>query len=189
MSIDPQSAVLSLNEVARVEKRTRDAFYYAGSSIYLIMWGALTALINVIAQFWPDRAMAMAGLIKLFGLVAGLAIAYSQKSRRHDDNAIRILWAVVVLSLFGALWEGLLGLGDLALRQRCAIQSSLYMMGFVLAGLWVGRFFLFYGAVATAAIVAGYLWSGAWFNLWLAAVVGGGMLLGGLYVRRIGVAQ
>jgi hypothetical protein len=190
MSIDPESAVLSLSEVERVEKRTRDAFYYAGSSLYLILWGLLTALGNLLSQFWPGSAGRVWHVILPVGLLLCFAIGYGQRAAgRQNQTALRILWALAVLSLYKTLWEHFLGLGSLDPRQLCAIESSFYMMGFVLAGIWVGRFFMICGATVTALIVAGYLWSGPWFNLFLAVVEGGGMILGGLYVRRIGVRQ
>jgi len=36
----------------------------------------------------------------------------------------------------------------------------------------------------TGLILAGYFWSGEWFNLWLAIVNGGGFVLCGLWMRR-----
>jgi hypothetical protein len=190
MSIDPESAVLSLSEVARVEKRTRDAFYYAGSSVYLILWGVLTAGGDVAMQLWPHHAGLIWDCIHAFGLALCFAIALIQRSAgRHNEAALRILCALVVLTLYRALWEHGLGLGGLDPRQQCAIVSSFYMMGFVLAGIWVGRFFMLCGLVVTALILAGYLWAGPYYNLFLACAVGGGMVLCGLWVRRIGVDQ
>ena len=51
----------------------------------------------------------------------------------------------------------------------------------MLAGLRLGRFFIYLGITVTALTVAGYLWSDDRYPLWLAAVVGGG-----LWLRRLG---
>ena len=40
------------------------------------------------------------------------------------------------------------------------------------------------GLGLTALILAGYVWAGAAFPLWLAAVSGGGFILCGLWMRR-----
>ena len=40
------------------------------------------------------------------------------------------------------------------------------------------------GLGLTALVLAGYVWSGAAFPLWLAAVSGGGFILCGLWMRR-----
>jgi hypothetical protein len=53
-----------------------------------------------------------------------------------------------------------------------------------LAGLWFGAAFAALGLGLSALALAGYLWSGEGFNLWLAAVNGGGFILCGLWMRR-----
>ena len=40
------------------------------------------------------------------------------------------------------------------------------------------------GAAVIALTLIGYLWAGPWFELWMAFVNGGGLLLGGLWMRR-----
>ena len=51
-------------------------------------------------------------------------------------------------------------------------------------GLWFGPAFSAIGLGLTALILAGYVWSGAAFPLWLAVVYGGGFILCGLWMRR-----
>ena len=36
----------------------------------------------------------------------------------------------------------------------------------------------------SALALAGYFWAGEWFELWMAFVDGGGLMLGGLWMRR-----
>ena len=57
------------------------------------------------------------------------------------------------------------------------------MFGYAVAGLWLGRAFVVIGLLITALTVVGYLWSGAWFDLYLALVAGGGLALCGLWMR------
>ena len=40
------------------------------------------------------------------------------------------------------------------------------------------------GAGITALTLIGYFFAGAWFELWMAFVDGGGLMLGGLWMRR-----
>jgi hypothetical protein len=51
-------------------------------------------------------------------------------------------------------------------------------------GLWLGRALVAIGLGITALIVAGYLWIHVWFDLYLALVAGGGLILCGLWMRR-----
>ena len=51
-----------------------------------------------------------------------------------------------------------------------AFQPSLAMLGMVLAGLWLERFFLVLGLVGAALIALGMLLSRPWLTLWMAVV-------------------
>ena len=43
MTIESPEAIASLQDIAEVEKRTREALCYSGSSAIFIMWGVLVA--------------------------------------------------------------------------------------------------------------------------------------------------
>ena len=58
------------------------------------------------------------------------------------------------------------------------------MLLYIIAGLWFGHAFVAIGLFITALALAGYFWAGAWFELWMAFVDGGGLMLGGLWMRR-----
>jgi hypothetical protein len=60
------------------------------------------------------------------------------------------------------------------------------MLGIVLMGLWLGRFFIFLGLSVTTLTVIGYFWSGDWFPLWMALVSGGGLIAAGWWLRHQG---
>jgi hypothetical protein len=75
-------------------------------------------------------------------------------------------------------------LSPLTSRQQQVFWQTLVMFSYVLAGFWVGRFFLYLGLVVIVLILIGYYLSGPWFTLWLAVVFGGGLIAGGLWLRR-----
>ena len=53
-------------------------------------------------------------------------------------------------------------------------------------GLWFGRAFVAIGLGIIALTLIGYFFvAGGAFLLWMAAVNGGGLILGGLWMRRI----
>ena len=58
------------------------------------------------------------------------------------------------------------------------------MLPYVMAGLWFGWVFVAIGSAVIALTLIGYFFAGDWFNLWMAFVNGGGILLGGLWMRR-----
>jgi hypothetical protein len=79
-------------------------------------------------------------------------------------------------------------LGPFKGRQLDAFWPLLFTLGYVLAGIWVGRFFIFCGLVIALLTVTGFWWAGPWFQLWMAVVNGGALILGGLWLRRQGAA-
>ena len=69
-------------------------------------------------------------------------------------------------------------------RQLTIFSPIIVMCGYVLMGLWLGRFFSICGLLITALIVVGYFWIGDWLDLWMAVVFGGGLVLGGVWLAR-----
>ncbi|WP_431201211.1 hypothetical protein ACQ86E_18540 [Bradyrhizobium betae] len=54
-----------------------------------------------------------------------------------------------------------------------------------MTGLWLGTAFVAIGVVITAPTLIGFFFVGEAFPLWMAFVNGGGLILGGLWMRRI----
>ena len=59
------------------------------------------------------------------------------------------------------------------------------MLIYCIAGLWFGPAFIAIGLGITVLTLIGYFFvTGFAFLLWMAAVNGGGLILGGLWMRR-----
>ena len=58
-----------------------------------------------------------------------------------------------------------------------------FMLLYSIAGLWFGIGFVAIGLGITALTLVGYFFVGDWFELWMAFVNGGGLMLGGLWMR------
>jgi hypothetical protein len=60
------------------------------------------------------------------------------------------------------------------------------MLLYAIAGLWLGYAFVLIGVGISILTLIGYFYvGGEAFSLWMAFVNGGGLLLGGLWMRRI----
>jgi len=70
-----------------------------------------------------------------------------------------------------------------------AFQPSLYLLGIILAGLWLGRVFIILGLVGIALMLVGYLQAEPWLRLWMAVVQSGTLILGGVWLHRSGVPR
>jgi hypothetical protein len=189
MTIDPSEAAASLQDVATVERRTREAVFYAGSSTIFIMWGVLVACGYGLTEFYPRSA----GIVWLAIIATGCAataliIALRSRACPGETRDWRLIWALVALAAFGAVWSFLLG-PVVPRSMMYAFQPSLFLVGMILAGLWLGRFFFVIGLVGIALIGIGYLQSEPWLRLWMAAMQSGTLILGGVWLGRNGMPR
>jgi len=186
MSIDRDEAATSLNDIADIERRTREAMFYAGASPILILWGVLLAIGNVggwLLGHHPVQGWWWLG-IDVLGFIGTFGILYFRfrRFKRRLNYSFRLAYAALVLLGYAALLSVLLW--PLTDRQMAVFSPILVMCGYVLMGLWLGRFFAICGVLITALIVVGYFWIGDWLELWLAAVFGGGLIAGGIWLSR-----
>ena len=75
-------------------------------------------------------------------------------------------------------------LGHFGPRQLGAFWPIYFMTMYAIAGLWFGHAFIAIGAIVIALTLVGYFRLGDAFDLWMAFVNGGGLVLGGLWMRR-----
>lgn len=186
--MDRASAAASLSDVARAEQRTAEALIYGRSGSTLILWGVITAAAYLATQFYPALAPAIWPFVWTVGFVGTALLLSRRKGASKAGPSVlqwRLLGAQGALMVFGFLTLWLLGPIDG--RQADAFWPLLFMLGYVLAGLWVGRFFIVCGVIVAALTVAGYWLSGPWFSLWMAVVNGGALIVGGVWLRRVGV--
>jgi hypothetical protein len=187
MTLDPKEAAASLSDIDSVEQRTREALVYERSSDMLILWGVVVACGYVLTYALPGYSNTAWLVLTAAGVGGGLLIRRWRKEaqRGHPTLGQRLFYAQLVLIAYGALLMLLLW-PVITYRQIGAFWPVFVMFGHVLAGLWLGRFFIYLGITVTALVVAGYFWVGAWYPLWLAVVVGGGLIAAGLWLRRLG---
>lgn len=183
MSVDTETAATALDDIARVERRTREAIGYAHAGANLIWWGVLTGLAYAAQPFVGRAAPVLWGLTMAAGMLGTVVIAFRERRRRRSRrNEGRIIIGMLVLLAFGLLWTS-----EFHLRQTRELDLfwlTLSTCGLVLAGLWLGRFLILCGVAVTALAVAGYLWAGNWYDLYMAAVDGVGMVAAGVWLRR-----
>ena len=186
MTLDPKEAATSLDDIDTVQRRTREALYYASTSQVFLLWGVLMLVGHSLNWFKPHWAEYIWFVIDIGGFLATIAIVGRRMPRaRWRRDGMQWLLSYVALLIFGSII--VIELWPLTARQQQVFWPTLIMFGYVLAGIWVGRFFLFTGIAATIAILLGYYVTGDWFPLWLAFVFGGGLIAGSLWLRRVAV--
>jgi hypothetical protein len=190
MSLRPDDAAASLDAIAAVEQRTRHTLAYGRSSACFILWGVLLVFGYSVEQVFGFGSMTAArlfwGAVVVVGFIGTAAVIRRRRTAdaRTGATDLRLMYGQLVMYGYG--WIFVTMLWPLTPRQLEAFWPNVFMLGFVIAGLWLGRFFVLCGALVTALSLVGYVWAGDWFPLWMAATGGGGLIAGGLWLRRVG---
>ena len=189
MTLESREAIASLQDIAEVEKRTREALCYAGSSAIFILWGLLVAAGYGASMWQPAASRTIWLAVSLVGCIAtALIVAARRRAQPRVARDWRIIWAMVALMVYGTAWSWVLG--PVVPRHLIfAFQPSLVMLGMVLAGFWIGRFFITLGILGLALILVGEQLGEPWLRLWMAIAVSGTLIVGGLWLRHIGIAR
>lgn len=189
MTIEPNEAAASLRHIATIERRTREAVFYAGSSAIFIMWGLLVACGYALTGLYPKSAGAIWLVLPAVGCAAtALIIALRTRARPHEASDWRLVWAMLALTVYGAAWSSLLG----PIVPRSVLYGflpSLYLLGMILAGLWLGRVFIIVGVAGIALMLVGYLQPEPWLRVWMAVVQSGTLIAAGLWLHSNGVPR
>lgn len=183
MTLDPKEAANSLDDIATIERRTRETLFYAGSSDVFVLWGVLSVVANLVnwRQPWVSGAIwIVADIVGIAGTFVILARRVPRSQRRYLITHWGACYAAFLI--YGAIFVA--ELAPLTARQQNAFWPTLVTFGYVLLGIWIGRFFVYVGLASALLVLIGYFGLGDWFLPWMAAVIGGGSILLGLWLRR-----
>jgi hypothetical protein len=180
--IDSREASEALAEINEIARHVRQSRIYDLASLLLIMWGALTFAGYLVTYLTPRYAGYAWPAVYVVGIAGSAAISASNRARsgvRTFDA--RVFAAFLLFIAFGIFccW-----LGQFTPRQLGTFWPVYFMLVYTIAGLWVGHAFVAIGLSITALTLIGYFFIGAAFELWMAFVNGGGLVLGGLWMRR-----
>jgi len=180
--IDCQEASAALNEVDVIARRVRQSVIYQTASLMLILWGAIVAAGNVLWFLSPRTALTTWLVLDGVGVLGWMAIAILQRARsRVVAFDLRMLTAFTLFFLFGIL-TGMLG--HFGSRELGAFWATYVMLAYGMAGLWFGYAFVAIAIGVTVLTLIGYYFIATGFPLWMALINGGGLVLGGLWMRR-----
>jgi hypothetical protein len=182
--IDSKQAAESLSEINEIVRRVRQSRIYDLASLIMILWGVLVFAGNIATYVSPRHgnyiwiAVNVAGVL---GTLAVSAFSYSRTDLRTFDA--RMLVAYLLFFAFGFFCSNVLG--HFTPRQLGTFWPVYFMLFYSIAGLWFGYAFVAIGVGISALTLIGYFYvGGAAFLLWMAFVNGGGLILGGLWMRR-----
>ena len=182
-SINPQEAASALSEIDSIARRVRQSTIYNLASLMLIMWGGLT-FAGYLASYLSPRTAGYGWVaVYVAGIAGTVVISAVNKARSgirtFDFRMLAAFLLVIAFGIFASVW-----LGHFTPRMMGTFWPVYFMLFYTIAGLWVGRAFVAIGLSIIALTLMGYYSVGDSFDLWMALVNGGGLILGGLWMRR-----
>jgi hypothetical protein len=184
-SIDPNEAARALNDIEQIVRRVRQSRIYDLASQVMIAAGVLVLAGNIATFLTPRHSSYIWITVNVLNvaIVAALStMGGKQVGVRAFD--FRVLAAFLLFYAFGIFCSGILG--HFEPREMGAFWPIYFMLFYCLAGLWFGLAFIAMGLAIIALTLIGYFFVGGFaFLLWMAAVNGGGLIVSGLWMRRV----
>jgi uncharacterized membrane protein YeaQ/YmgE (transglycosylase-associated protein family) len=183
MGIDSKEAASALSDISEISRRVRQSTIYQLSGLILIMWGALTFAGYLASYLSPRHAGYGWIAVYVAGIVGTIVISPLNRARSgirtFDIRMFAAFLLFIAVGMFSSVW-----LGHFTPRQMGTFWPLYFMMVYTIVGLWVGLAFVAIGLSIIALTLIGYFFVGGAFDLWMAFVNGGGLILGGLWMRR-----
>ena len=183
--IDAREAAQALNDIELIVQRVRQSRTYDIASQMMILWGVLVFAGNI-ATFASPRYGGYIWIgVNTVGALGAIAISmFRFPGAAGKGFDARMTVAFLLFFAFGLLCSKVFG--HFGPREMGAFWPIYFMLLYCLAGLWFGRAFVAIGLGITILTLIGYFFiTGGAFLLWMAAANGGGLILGGLWMRRI----
>lgn len=183
MSIESREAAAALDDIEQIARRVRQSTVYRLSSLLIVMWGVLVFAGNL-ATWLSPRSAGYAWIAVYIAAIAGsfAVSAYDRARTGVRSFDMRMLAALLLFFAFGFFC--VVVLGHFTPRQQGTFWPIYFMLFYSIAGLWFGYAFIAIGLGITVLTLIGYFFIGEAFPLWMAFVNGGGLILGGLWMRR-----
>lgn len=183
-NIDAREAARALNDIEQIVQRVRRSRTYDIASQIMILSGVLVFVGNIANYAWPRYGPYIWIAVNTLGALGSIAIILFQFPGAHGRGFdFRIAMAYLLFFAFGLICSTVFG--HFGPREMGAFWPIYFMLFYCLAGLWFGYAFVAIGLCITVLTLIGYLFvAGAAFLLWMAAVNGGGLILGGFWMRR-----
>jgi hypothetical protein len=180
--IDSKQASEALNDIEQIVRRVRQSRIYSLASLIMIMWGALVFAGYIATYLSPRNGGYFWTAVYLAGTAGSFAISRLHQTREGIRTFdLRMFAAFVLFVAFGIFCSVL---GHFTPRQLGTFWPIYFMLVYTIAGLWFGYAFVAIGLGITTLTLIGYFFVGDAFDLWMAVVNGGGLMLGGLWMRR-----
>lgn len=192
MVISSTEAAEALRDIAQTDRRTRVSGAYHVASPHLILWGLIWAAGYTASGLTPPEKWGLVWLpLILIGVVGatalGMRAAAGGKARASgapgSSAGKSVTLALAIGLFFGSVYFVFQPATPLPyLVFPALITALIYVLLGVLFGL---PRYVAIGAVMFLVTMIGFVYAKPYLPFWIAAAGGGGLVLGGLWMRRV----
>ena len=191
MNVTRDDAAKALRDIGDTHDRVRSWQVYTNAAPYFIIWGAVWLLANSAVDLLPPARRwawpVAAGIGVLISAVLGWRQSRScttnPESRRFARQFGR-RFAFTFLAVFGYFAAATVVLAPFSAREANAFISLFWALAYTIAGVWAGWRMAAVGILLAVLILFGYFALQTHYFLWMGVVVGGALILGGLWLRK-----
>jgi hypothetical protein len=177
--ISPQDATATLRDIDDAHARSVTLRGYQRTAPHFLIWGIIWAVGYGLSDGLPRHANAIWAVLVPIGIAAGLVAMRGGKSKAAwRYGAV----ALAVLAFFAAAFFVMAPVNG---RQISAFIPLLVALLYVLCGIFRGSRYVVAGIVVAAATLIGFVFLTQHFQLWMAVVGGGALILAGAWLRRV----
>ncbi|HEX4028329.1 MAG TPA: hypothetical protein VHX18_11980 [Rhizomicrobium sp.] len=189
MTLSSDQATESLKEIHRTGRRSRQAYGYANSSPFFVLWGVIWMIGYTGTDLYPRHANLLWAALMVAGVLGTIVIGRARAQAGDPHPGInhhagwRFLATWVAVGVFIAATFTIFG--HASHEQQAAFTPLIVALIYSVAGIWLGVRFLVTGIAVAALTLGGYFFLHEHFMLWMAAVGGGALVLAGLWLRTV----
>jgi hypothetical protein len=180
MSITRENAAEALRVVEETAQRSKALRGYQSAAPHLILWGGIYAVAYSGTYFQPNRAGLVWLVLVPTGIIGDVLISW------RDRSCVNwALFAGIFLTFFAFVAATMSIMHPRDPRQVAAFVPLVVAAAYAVLGMSLGRRFVFIGLALGLLTLIGFFALSSIFMLWMAAVGGGALVLGGLWLRRV----
>ena len=183
MPLTPTEAADALRDIDQMEQRSSTVRGYQKASPYLILWGFIWLIGYSLSYARPQWGIAWA-VLSVIGVIGSFVVGMRLRSEGNRGGGWR--YGATFLAVFFFITALFAIMPPRQPMQVGAFFPILVALFYSLIGIWSrGQRMLITGVAIAVLTLIGFFYLPAYFMLWMAVVGGGGLILGGIWLRSV----
>ena len=171
-----------LAEIEETQQRSEQYLGYWRRGPIVQLWGVVWIVAHLACYWLPSKAGSIWMICDVAGFIGTMVLRWRERDGdNQQQNDRRLAWAGCILLAFGIIVSMLIGPRGRGIEM---FWTCLAMSAYMLHGLWFGLRWTVLGGLVIAVSLAAYLLQSPWYDLIMAVAAGGGLLLGGTWMRH-----